>query len=62
MAVTHEDERLWTIKDVAAFLRLTPQHLYQSYRRMKIPYVVVGRSVRFLPSAVRRWAGNQKAN
>ena len=49
-------ERLWTVDDVAAFLRVPVQTLYQwRYLQSGPPAYRVGRHLRYDPSAVRAW-------
>lgn len=49
-------ESLWTVEDVAAFLRIPVQTLYQWRRKGFGPQGTrVGKYVRFDPDAVREW-------
>jgi excisionase family DNA binding protein len=49
-------ERLWTVDDVAAFLGVPVQTLYQwRYLQSGPPAYRVGRHLRYDPSAVRTW-------
>ncbi|MGH3925824.1 MAG: helix-turn-helix domain-containing protein [Pseudonocardiaceae bacterium] len=52
-------ETLWTIDDVATYLRVPVQTLYQ-WRRKKIgpPARKCGRHLRYEPAAVRQWFTN----
>ena len=51
-----ELEPLWTIEEVAAYLRVPVQTLYQWRRkRSGPPCRRVGRHLRYEPSAVRAW-------
>lgn len=49
-------ESLWTVKEVAAFLRLSPSWVYLQVEKGLIPHRRFGASVRFDPQAVREWA------
>lgn len=55
-------EPLWTIDDLARYLRLPVQTLYQ-WRRKRIgpPAKKCGRHLRYDPAAVRRWVSNDAA-
>lgn len=54
---TADYEPLWTIEDVARYLRLPVQTLYQWRRRHTGPPARrCGRHLRYDPAAVRRWA------
>lgn len=53
---------LWTIEDVAGYLRLPVQTLYQ-WRRKNVgpPAKKCGRHLRYDPAAVRRWVTGNAA-
>lgn len=51
-----EDDKLWTVTDLAKFLRTTRGGAYWASRHHGIPRVMVGSRLRFLPSEVKRWA------
>jgi excisionase family DNA binding protein len=59
-AAVNEDDKLWTVRDLAAYLNLSVNATYSMYRRQRIPFLRVGGSVRFVPSEVRRWVGMQR--
>jgi excisionase family DNA binding protein len=58
-AAKTDDDKLWTIDDLAAYLRTTREVAYKTYRKERIPRVAVGRRVLFLPSVVKRWANSR---
>lgn len=47
---------LWTVNDVAAFLGVRPRTIYDWVYRRCIPYLKVGRALRFSPDAIELWA------
>jgi excisionase family DNA binding protein len=53
---------LWTIEDVASYLRLPVQTLYQ-WRRKNVgpPAKKCGRHLRYDPAAVQRWVAGEAA-
>ena len=54
-------DRLWTIDDVSAFLRVPTATLYQwRHHRVGPPAFKVGRHLRYDPAAVRSWLTSQK--
>lgn len=57
MAIKSKDlEPLWTIEDVAAYLRVPVQTLYQwRYKNIGPPSRKCGRHLRYDPAAVRAW-------
>lgn len=55
-AALNDDEALWTLTDLAAFLRTSRGMAQRRYRAQGIPFLLLGRRVMFLPSEVRRWA------
>lgn len=55
-------ERLWTVEDVAAYLRVPVTTLYQwRYRRVGPRASRVGRYLRYDPAEVRAWVERQAA-
>jgi len=55
------DPRLWTIRDVSAFLSVPVGTIYQwRVRREGPPAMRMGRHLRYDPEAVRRWASSQE--
>ncbi len=53
---------LWSIEDVAGFLRVPVGTLYQwRYRRIGPPAFKVGRHLRYDPAGVRAWLAEQAA-
>ncbi|ROP29351.1 helix-turn-helix transcriptional regulator [Couchioplanes caeruleus] len=55
-------DRLWTIDDVSAFLRVPIATLYQwRHHRVGPPAFKVGRHLRYDPTAVRAWLVSQEA-
>jgi len=49
-------ERLLKIKEAAALLNVNPRHLYVLVRQKKVPYVRVGKAIRFSIEALSEWA------
>ncbi|MCC6808234.1 MAG: helix-turn-helix domain-containing protein [Deltaproteobacteria bacterium] len=55
-------ESLWTVDDVAQYLRVSKSQVYQSAERGKLPCTRLGdsnsrrRALRFEPAAIRAWA------
>jgi predicted DNA-binding transcriptional regulator AlpA len=55
-------DRLWTVRDVSAFLGVPVGTLYQwRYMRIGPPAYRVGRHIRYDPAAVRTWLSTQDA-
>jgi predicted DNA-binding transcriptional regulator AlpA len=56
-------EPIWTINDVAAFLRIPVGTLYQwRHRRIGPRACKVGRHLRYDPMEVRAWLAEQRAD
>jgi len=49
-------ERLWTVRDVAAFLQASTSYVYKAAERGEVPCRRVGALLRFVPAEVRAWA------
>ena len=47
---------LWTIADVANFLRVSKSMIYKKVESGTMPCIRVGALLRFDPAVVRRWA------
>lgn len=48
-------EPLWTVRDVALYLRLNPETVRLMARSGKIPAIKVGKSWRFRSSQIKYW-------
>lgn len=49
------DDTLWTVKDVARFLRASPSWIYKLAESDQIPHFRLGSALRFEPLAIRGW-------
>lgn len=47
---------LWTVEDVASYLRVATQSVYRWTSENKIPYRKVGGALRFEPEDVKTWS------
>ncbi len=59
LKVCEDIERLWTVRDVAAFLRMSQSWVNKRAADGTLPVWRIGRSVRFDPAAVRRFAAGE---
>jgi len=48
-------KNLWTAEDTATYLRLKSKTIYELVSSKKIPYIKIGRSVRFNPDKILSW-------
>ena len=48
-------ESLWTVVDVAKHLNIQQKKVWLLVRTENIPYVRIGRSLRFRPESIRAW-------
>ena len=48
-------EQLWKIEDVAKFFAVEPSIVKYWLRTTTIPYVKIGKQIRFDPPDIRRW-------
>jgi excisionase family DNA binding protein len=55
-------DKLWTVQDVSAYLRVPQETLYR-WRKVKYgpPAARIGRHLRYEPDAVRSWVREQAA-
>jgi excisionase family DNA binding protein len=56
-AVPHApaEEGLWTVAEVAAFLKVSRSFVYQACAAKTVPHVRIGASLRFDPARLRAW-------
>lgn len=59
MRINAFEERLLTADEVATHLGLAKQTIYNKVHRNEIPFVKVGRSVRFRLSQIEGWINEQ---
>jgi excisionase family DNA binding protein len=56
-----ENESLWTVRDVAEYLRLKPETVRGMARRGELPCLKIGPRVwRFRPEEIRDWLDHNK--
>ena len=55
-------EKLWTVRDVAAFLQVSTSYVYKAAERGEVPCRRVGALLRFVPAEVRAWALGEPAS
>lgn len=48
-------DMLWTVHELAAFLRTSPGSVYKRVERRQVPHVQLGRLLRFRPDEIRDW-------
>jgi excisionase family DNA binding protein len=51
---------LMTVDELSAFLKISKAGIYRMVRRKEIPYVKIGRRLRFLKSKIDHWLDAQK--
>jgi len=56
-----DTEPLWTVEDVAGYLRLEPETIRVMAREEKIPAIKVGRVWRFNKNSLKAWLMQQEA-
>ncbi len=49
-------EPLWTVEEVATYLRVSPSWIYRAVALGKLPHTRIGALVRFSPAAIRKFA------
>jgi excisionase family DNA binding protein len=54
-------EQLWTVREVASFLQLGRNAIYEMAERGDIPSLRIGSRVRFVPAEVRAWVEQRRA-
>ena len=54
-------EHLWTVREVAALLRVGRHSVYEMAKSGEMPSLRVGARVRFVPEEVRAWLDRQRS-
>ncbi|MEI7847418.1 MAG: helix-turn-helix domain-containing protein [Chloroflexota bacterium] len=54
-----EPDSLWTVDEVAEYLRLNPETIRQMARKSKIPSIKMGRVWRFRKIDIKAWVQQQ---
>jgi excisionase family DNA binding protein len=54
-----QDDVLWTVDDVARYLRVSKSWVYQGVAAGRVPCIRVGALVRFDPVAFKAWAAGK---
>jgi excisionase family DNA binding protein len=52
-------ENLWTVKDLAEYLRVEKKTIYDWVHKREIPFQKVNRLVRFRPKEVEAWLSSK---
>ena len=53
--VFSEAETMWTVKDLASFLRVSSNAVYKLVERKQVPHIRFNRKVLFDPQSIRNW-------
>lgn len=53
--MTNELEPLLTVEDLCVKLRVKKRYVYKLTQEGRIPYVKIGKYLRFRPSEIREW-------
>jgi hypothetical protein len=48
-------ESLWTVSDLARFLKISPNAAYKLVERRQVPHIRLNRKVLFDPQTIRNW-------
>jgi excisionase family DNA binding protein len=54
------DKCLWTVEEVAGFLRIHPKTVYEWVARDELPCFRIGNRLRFSPTELTRWVSARK--
>jgi len=55
------EEALWTVHDVAGFLKASASWVYKASERGDLPCIRLGAMVRFEPAAIRAWLAQRRS-
>jgi excisionase family DNA binding protein len=54
------DDCLWTVRDVAEFLKIHPKTIYEWAARGDLPCFRIGNCLRFYPTDIARWVSARR--
>jgi len=54
------EETIYTVPEVAAYLKICKSKLYAMIRRGEIPHIKIGKNVRILESDLEAWLEEQR--
>ncbi len=57
-----EDENVFTVQELAHYLRMKPVTIYKHAKEGKLPAFKVGANWRFKKATIDRWIANQEEN
>ena len=57
-----EDENVFTVQELAHYLRMKPVTIYKHAKEGKLPAFKVGANWRFKKATIDRWISNQEEN
>lgn len=52
-------EPLWTVRDLASFVKTTPEAVYRWVELGMVPCIRLGRSIRFDQAVIRAWLSSR---
>ncbi len=55
-------ESLWTVRDLAGYLKTTCHGVYKLVERRRVPHIRLGRRVLFVPGSVQQWLLDQSVS
>ena len=53
-------DKIWTVPEVAAYLKMSKSKLYNLIQRDDIPHIKIGKNIRILESDLMEWLEDQK--
>jgi excisionase family DNA binding protein len=54
-------DRLWTVREAAAFLSVSPSWIYHEAEKGELPHVRIGSMLRFEPETLREYARSRRS-
>lgn len=57
-AAAKQPEPLWTVKEAAAYLQIPVKEMKNRVTRRSVPFLRIGRSIRFDSAKLRAWANS----
>ncbi len=57
-----EDKKLLTVDDLSNLLKISKKSIYKNYKNWQIPYIKMGKIIRFNETSLKMWLNSKTKN
>ncbi len=54
-----KEDKLLTVDDLSSFLKISKKSIYQNYKNWGIPYIKMGKIIRFDENSIKLWLSSR---